>query len=365
MRKRVATDLPIGVFLSGGLDSTAILATARKFHGDVTAIIIGNSRSEDARVAKRYCEKNGVKYVLRSPPSEEELFEMVEEIVYTTESFEPNVVRQSALSHFIAKTAKETGLRVVLCGEGADELFLGYHEFKELGKRRVEEVQNRFMKNLNCTQFQRVDRTAMHFTIEVRVPFFDDAVVAFANALPVELKLKKNDAGEKIDKHVLRKAMSDRLPQQICRRKKVVLSEGAGYGGNASGGLFEALAAAKISDAEFDAAQKQFAEWNLRTKEEAFYFKIFKRFAFDKADFNKKRVAANRTNSMDAGAPTEERIVRALEKRKYCRFPVKKRSEMLALVKRCTQKTSPSSSSCSGAFGRKPARMALKRRRLK
>ncbi len=343
VRKRVATDLPIGVFLSGGLDSTAILATARKHHGDVTAIIIGNDDSEDARVAKRYCKENGVKFVFRKPPTEEELFASIEETIYCVESFEPNLVRQSALSLVIAKTAKEAGLRIALCGEGADELFLGYPEFKALGKRRAQEVQNSFMKNLNRTQFQRVDRTAMRYTVEVRVPFFDEKIVEFANTLPVEMKLRKTDDdgdGEKIEKSVLREAMADRLPPEICWRKKAVLSEGAGYGGNGSGGLFEALATAKVSDEEFAALRAQNAEWNLRTKEEAFYFKIFKRYGYCKAEFNKKRVAANAANSLVQETP-EAAVVRRLEKRAFTRFPAKKRSEMLALVKRSIQKKKP------------------------
>lgn len=342
VKKRVGTDLPIGVFLSGGLDSTAVLATALKFHKDVTAIIVGKEGAEDVKFAKRYCEENRVKFIWRQPPDEEEIFRGIEEVVGIAESFEPNVIRQSAISHYIAKAAKELDLRIVLCGEGPDELFLGYPEFKELGKDAAAERQNAFLNDLNRTQFQRVDRTAMHFTVEVRTPFFDDAIVEFARGLPVNLSIKEEN-GQKIEKYILRKAMEDRLPPYICWRKKAVLSEGAGYRGNQPGGLFEELASAKISDGEFARMQSEFACWNLRTKEEAFYFGIFRKLGLDKAEFNSDRVAANRRLSMEKGPrlSAEEEVFRRLAGKKHCRFHPKKEDRMRQLIKQAVAKKKP------------------------
>ncbi|VVB98021.1 Amidophosphoribosyltransferase [uncultured archaeon] len=345
VKKRVDTDLPIGVFLSGGLDSTAIVATAAKFHKDVTAIIVGNKDSEDAEFAKRYCRDYGIKHVVLSPPSEDEIFKEIKKIVYMAESFEPNVVRQSAISYFIARAAKDAGLRIVLCGEGADELFLGYPEFKQLGGAKISERQNSFLKSLHRTQFQRVDRTSMGSalemesegrrnkgtTVEVRVPFFDDAMVGFATSLPPSMMIRDG-----VEKYLLREAMRDRLPEYIRTRKKVVLSEGAGFGGNGPGGLFENLAASQISEAEFAKVQAEFPEWAIRTKEEAFYFGLFRSFGYCKAKFSKERVAANRIASLgkEAGKPCEERIADALSDSRFCRFRPRKPDELAGVVKK-------------------------------
>lgn len=342
VKKRVETDLPVGVFLSGGLDSTSILATALKFHENVTAIIVGKEGSEDVKFAKRYCEENKVKYVWRKPPEEEEMFKDIENVIKIVESFEPNVIRQSAISYYIAKAAKELDLRIVLCGEGADELFLGYPEFKELGKDAAAERQNAFLKDLNRTQFQRVDRTAMHFTIEVRAPFFDDAIVEFARGLPVNLSIKEEN-GQKIEKYILRKAMEDRLPPYVCWRKKAVLSEGAGYKGNQSGGLFEELASVKINNEEFTKMQSDFTIWNLRTKEEAFYFTIFSKLGFGKAQFNSDRVAANKRMSLEKKPQlsAEEEVFHRLTDKKRCRFHPKKENDMRQIIKQAVAKKKP------------------------
>ncbi|MFH0817558.1 MAG: asparagine synthase-related protein [Candidatus Micrarchaeota archaeon] len=332
VKKRVDTDLPVGVFLSGGLDSTAILATALKYHKDIVAIIVGKKDSEDVKFAKKYCEEKGVKYFVRSPPGEEELFKDIERNIYICETFEPNVVRQSAISYFIAKAAKEFWLRIVLCGEGADELFLGYPEFKLLGKRKIIETQRAFLNSLHRTQFQRVDRTSMHFTIEVRVPFFDEKIVELANSLPIDLKIKGG-----VEKYILRKAMEDRLPDYICKRRKVVLSEGAGYGGNQSGGLFEELAGARVSNEEFERIKRDCPEWNIATKEEAFYFGIFRKFGFDKAEFNKKRVVANRSNSLKHESK-DEKIMKVLESSEFSIFSPRHEERLKKIVRGCIVK---------------------------
>ncbi|TAL53072.1 MAG: hypothetical protein EPN86_04740, partial [Nanoarchaeota archaeon] len=342
VKKRVSTDLPIGVFLSGGLDSTSILATAMKYHRKITAIIVGNNKSEDAKFARRYCVENKVNYFLIRPPTEKEMFASVAKIIKITESFEPNVVRQSAISYYIANAAKKLGIRIVLCGEGADELFLGYPEFSVLGRKKIADAQRNFLKSLHRTQFQRVDRTSMHFTLEVRVPFFDQKIVELASSLPAKMKIKAHD-GIKIEKYILRKAMSDRLPGYICNRKKVVLSEGAGYKGNQPGGLFEELASAQISDEEFEKMLREYPDWNIRTREEAFYFRIFEGLGYCKARFNMKRVIANRTLSIhrNIGDNLADRILNKISSKKFCRFGIKQRERMSALISEAVKRKSP------------------------
>lgn len=301
IQKRVQTDLPIGVYMSGGIDSTAVLAMARKFHPDVTAIIMGNDRSEDKEVALRYCKENGAKYFLVTPPKETEIVEKdIPRVVEVTESFEPNMIRPSALSRYLAHGAKEAGLKVILCGEGSDELFAGYPEFSVLpGPKEVEHMSMAFLADIHRTQLQRVDRTSMEVTTEVRVPFLDKELVEYVMKLPGTFKIRKYE-NETTTKYILRRAMASLLPDYIVNRKKVVLNEGAGYSGNEKTNLFSAAIGAHVSDEEFSLYLRDYEDWNLETKEEIFYFKLFKSFGYNKAVFNKVRTVVNKIHTIES-----------------------------------------------------------------
>ncbi len=299
VKKRVDTDLPIGVFFSGGIDSTAILKTAIKYHNDVTAIVVGHHHAPDVLIAKKYCEENKIKLIHFNPPTEKELFKLIPEIVNITESFEPNMIRQSAVSYYISKIARDKGFKIILCGEGPDEVFAGYPEFKNCkSELEISKKINDFISNLPRTQFQRVDRTSMHFTLEVRVPFFDTKLVDYSIKIPSKYKIKTIEK-EKVTKWILREAMKDRLPDYIVNRQKVVLSEGAGFKGNQLiGGLFFDLVKGNISNEEFRKIKKDYPDWNINNKEVAYYFKIYAKNLFVKAKFNKDRPLVNAIDSI-------------------------------------------------------------------
>lgn len=320
VRIRVQTDLPIAVYLSGGIDSTAILATARKFHNNVTAIILGNEQSTDRNFAVQYCEENTIPYIVHTPASEEELVKHISEIVHITESFEPNMIRQAAVSYYIAKTAAEGGFKVILCGEGADELFAGYPEFTACStEEEIEQTVLRFLQDLHRTQLQRVDRTSMAFTTEVRVPFLDKHLVEYALQLAGGLKIRKMN-NKTITKYILRKAMSDRLPSSIYNRDKVVLSEGAGFKGNQRiGGLFYDSVTKQITDEEFAHWMKKYPQWNLQTKEELYYFREYVQYGYTKATFNQKRTTVNTTDTEKADARLAKTILDTFNTWKYKR----------------------------------------------
>ena len=133
----------------------------------------------------------------------------------------------------------------------------------------------------------------MHFTLEVRVPFFDTTFIDYAIRIPSKLKVRKVGE-EKVTKWILRKAMEDRLPEYITNRKKVVLAEGAGYKGNqTTGGLFYDIVENKMSDKEFEKIKKEYAKWHITNKEVAYYFKIYLEHSFTKAKFNQNRPLVN------------------------------------------------------------------------
>jgi asparagine synthase (glutamine-hydrolysing) len=307
VRKRVQTDLPIGVFLSGGIDSTAVLALARKNHNDVTAIIAGKGGSKDREYAERYCKEFNVPYRSIEPPNENHLAKQIEKIIYICETYEPNVIRQSAISYYISKLGAD--FRVILCGEGADEIFAGYPEFAQ-----ADDVNNlclELLGDLNRTQLQRLDRTSMYFTQEVRVPFLDTKLIEYALSIPGEYKIRSG-----IKKWILRKSMEHDLPDYICWRKKAVLSEGAGYKGNdPDSGIFTEFIDKGMSEEEFLEIKNKFAQWNIQTKEEAYYFRIFRRFGYCKGKFAKVRVRCNQQRSINEG------IIRVLRSRKFSRHP--------------------------------------------
>jgi len=300
VRKRVDTDLPVGVFFSGGIDSSAVLVTARKYHKNITAIIGGEDNSTDVVTALKYCKTEGIKYIRVRPPKEEDLVQIIPKIVKITESFEPNMVRQSAVAYYFSEVAQKKGFKIILCGEGPDELFAGYPEFKKF--KDTKSISRRiklFIKDLHRTQFQRVDRTSMAFTLEVRTPFFDTQFADYSLKIPSKYKIKKT--GNKIiEKWILREAMKDRLPAYIYNRPKVVLSEGAGYKGNQPiGGLLYDLIKNKVSNKEFNKIKQENKNWPIINKEIAYYFKYFKNNRYTKVQSNKIRPIANAINSQD------------------------------------------------------------------
>ena len=341
VRVRVDTDLPVAVFLSGGIDSTAVLATARKFHHAVTAIVMGNKASTDREMAIRYCEENDIPYIVEETPSEKHLARLIPKIVKITESFEPNMIRQSVLSYLISKAARRHGFKIALVGEGADELFAGYPEFTTMDTQSIESAVLRFTKNLHRTQLQRVDRTSMAHTLEVRVPFLDKKVIDVALRVPVSLKIKKEKSSV-TTKYILRKAMEDRLPAYIYNRAKVVLSEGAGYKGNQKvGGLFYDLIEKKVSDKEVQLIQQKYSSWNLETKEEIYYFKLFRSYKYEKAHFNQERTVVNKTNSVTEHQILARKILNQFDTWSFKREQPHTREKLLETVLDRVTKSEP------------------------
>jgi asparagine synthase (glutamine-hydrolysing) len=195
----------------------------------VTPLVLGSAGSSDVEYAKRLCFAFGDEaHVVLCPP-EEELFRILHTVIYHCESFEPNVVRASALSWILAQSALSCGFRVALCGEGADELFGGYPEFYN-GTLGFEATRRRFVQDLYRTKLQRIDRMNMAATIEVRVLFLSRylANLVLSQTNPEFYIRKENDGIE--TKVALRRAMRDVLPSEIVHRPKIVMNEGVGYG---------------------------------------------------------------------------------------------------------------------------------------
>jgi asparagine synthase (glutamine-hydrolysing) len=288
--KRVQTDLPIATFLSGGIDSSIVHLLCCKFHSDVTALIVGEDLGEDVIYAKRLCKDLNLKFH-HIKTSNETLLQNVPDLIYSIETFEPNPVRGSLLSMKLGKLAHDKGFKVVMCGEGSDEIFGGYGDFLSLDNEEEfqTEIEN-LLNDLNRTQLLRIDKTGMKYAVEVREPFLDRNLVEYVLNIHPSLKVAANSKGELTTKFILREAFKDFLPEYIYSREKMTLMEGAGIGGVEKGkGLLNQFANENISDNEFKSISDSNREYKLKDKEETYCFKFFNQY-FARATFAKSRV---------------------------------------------------------------------------
>lgn len=284
------------VYLSGGIDSSSVYALAKAAGVEVVPLVLGTAAASDVAAARAVAAHFGDTIETIPCPDEEDLFLHIEETIRICESFEPNVVRQSAVSRLLANGARARGCRVALCGEGADELLGGYPEFWRPGVH-FDSVRQAFLRDLPRTQLQRVDRTNMASTIEVRVPFLSAEVASLALSRTKPQQFAASPGGRHA-KLPLRKAMIDVLPKSIIDREKVVLSEGAGLRGNSPlGGMFSDIFQRLQPKTSFDPVTRKI--WSLTTREECFYFSIFQRLGYDRYRQARSRVYANASATQD------------------------------------------------------------------
>jgi len=268
--KRLMADVPLGVLLSGGLDSSLVSAIARKHtrQRQLNSFCVGMEGSRDlpaARTAANYLGTVHHEYVY----TRREVLEILPEVIYYLESFDPSLVRSAVPTYFVARLAAKY-VKVVLSGEGSDELFSGYSYLKKFKTQKgLHQELFRSIKALHNINLQRLDRMTMAHSIEGRVPFLDLDLVAYAAALPAELKLYGRN---RIEKWILRKAFEGYLPDEILWRDKQQFAEGCG-----SDKIIQELVAKQISDEEF-ARDRHLVSPPLRSKEELYYYRIFREF---------------------------------------------------------------------------------------
>ncbi len=265
--------MPLAVMFGGGIDSTLILHFARKYRPDTKAYFVGNSSGKDFRYAMEYAEKTELDLQI-VPFDSERVLEIIEIVVQTVETFEPTIVRNAVFSYLLAEQIHNDGIRVALCGEGADELFWGYPEMRL--SKNIPETAGEFLKDLHRTQLQRVDRCSMKHTLETRVPFLDPKIVDFARNTLADQKIGfyDNSISEKI---VLREVYKyiPNLPESIRKRDKVVLVDGAGMSDNDRfSGPFYEFAQESLSQRQFQAGLKKYKAFNPETEEDVFYLQL-------------------------------------------------------------------------------------------
>lgn len=269
IERQMMGDVPVGVFLSGGLDSSIVAAVAARHverDGErLKTFAVGVEGSPDliaARLVARYLNTEHFERIYTA----RDALEAVAPVVRAIEHFDPSLVR-SAVPNFLLAELTSQHVKVVLTGEGADELFAGYEylrEFSDPDELQAELV--RTVDGLHDLNLQRCDRVTMAHGLEARVPFLDRQVIAFALDLPIGWKLSPPG---KLEKQLLRSAFVGWLPDEILWREKAQFGDGSG----AAGVLIEQIEAT-VSDAEFE-RERHAIDPPLRTKEELAYYRIF------------------------------------------------------------------------------------------
>jgi len=206
----------------------------------------------------------------------DQVLEVLPDVIYYLESFDPSLVRSSASNFLISRHAKQQGYDVLLSGEGGDEIFCGYLYLKDCAPEELFSRQMECLGFLHNNASLRLDRMNQCHSVRVVAPLISGELFRYALAIPPEYK-QKREGDEKIEKWIFRKAFEPFLPSSITWRLKQEFSQGSG-----SADLLPAYFETIISDEELVEAQRDYPV--VRSKEELSYFRLFaKHFGVGKA----------------------------------------------------------------------------------
>ncbi|MDQ3680292.1 MAG: asparagine synthase (glutamine-hydrolyzing) [Actinomycetota bacterium] len=279
IERHLMADGPVGVFLSGGLDSSIVAAVAaeklRQEGKTLQTFAVGSKDSADLELARIVAEHLGTEHHERVFTAEEARA-ILPEVVRTIESYDPSLVRSAVPNYFLSEMAASS-VKVVLTGEGADELFAGYEYHRAIeGHSDLHDELVRTVESLHGLNLQRCDRVTMIHGLEARVPFLDLDVIAFSLAIPAEWKLQPEGRPEK---WLLRLAFEGTVPDEVLWREKAEFGDGSGaalalideaYGDGSGNGDGPGDGGAVDGDSGNG------SEPLLRSDEEAAYYRIFR-----------------------------------------------------------------------------------------
>jgi asparagine synthase (glutamine-hydrolysing) len=283
VRRQLMSDVPYGVLLSGGLDSSIISAVAKKFASkrvedgstqdawwpQLHSFAVGLEGSPDLIAARKVADYIGsVHHEIHF--TIEEGLDAVSDVIYHLETYDVTTVRASTPMYLMARVIKSMGVKMVLSGEGADEIFGGYLYFhKAPNAQAFHEETVRKLDKLHLYDCLRANKSLAAWGVEGRVPFLDKEFMDVAMRLNPKDKMAGNG---KMEKWVLRKAFEDYLPESVTWRQKEQFSDGVGYSWIDT---LKARANAKISDQELANAKYRFPINPPKSKEEYLYRSIF------------------------------------------------------------------------------------------
>jgi len=283
VHRQLMSDVPYGVLLSGGLDSSVISAIAKKYASkrienqdqsaawwpQLHSFAVGLIGSPDLAAAQKVADHIGtVHHEVHF--TVQEGIDAIRDVIYHLETYDVTTIRASTPMYLLSRVIKSMGVKMVLSGEGADELFGGYLYFhKAPNAQAFHEETNRKLSKLHMYDCLRANKSLAAWGVEGRVPFLDKEFIDVAMRMNPEDKLIQNG---RIEKWVVRKAFEDYLPKEVAWRQKEQFSDGVGYSWIDS---LKELTNDRITDDQLENAKFRFPINPPMSKEEYFYRTIF------------------------------------------------------------------------------------------
>ncbi|WP_105902481.1 asparagine synthase B [Vibrio gangliei] len=283
VKRQLMTDVPYGVLLSGGLDSSITSAVAKRFAAmrieddeqsqawwpQLHSFAIGLEGAPDLKAAREVADKLGTVHHEMTYTVQEGL-DAIRDVIYHIETYDVTTIRASTPMFLMARKIKAMGIKMVLSGEGADEIFGGYLYFhKAPNAKEFHEETVRKLLALNMFDCARANKSLAAWGVEGRVPFLDKEFIDVAMRLNPQDKMCGNG---KIEKHILRECFEHYLPESIAWRQKEQFSDGVGYNWIDS---LKAQAEEKVTDQQLETAAFKFPYNTPTTKEGYVYREIF------------------------------------------------------------------------------------------
>ncbi len=283
VKRQLMSDVPYGVLLSGGLDSSVVSAIAKMYAAKrvesndendawwprLHSFAVGLKGSPDLAKARDMAEYIGTVHHEVNYTVQEGL-DAIRDVIYYIETYDVTTVRASTPMYLLARVIRSMGIKMVLSGEGADEIFGGYLYFhKAPSARAFHEETVRKLSKLYMYDCLRANKSLMAWGIEGRVPFLDKEFMDTAMRIDPSLKMCP---GTTIEKGVVREAFADMLPESVAWRQKEQFSDGVGYSWIDT---LKEVTAAAVSDEQMAHAAERFPINPPKNKEEYYYRSIF------------------------------------------------------------------------------------------
>ena len=283
VKRQLMSDVPYGVLLSGGLDSSVISAIAEKFSEHrieddsatkawwprLHSFAVGLKGAPDLAKAKMVADHIGTVHHVINYTIQEGL-DAIRDVIYFIETYDVTTVRASTPMYLLARVIKSMGIKMVLSGEGADEVFGGYLYFhKAPNAKAFHEETVRKLSKLYLYDCLRANKSLSAWGVEGRVPFLDKEFLDVAMRTNPEAKMCP---GKTIEKKIVREAFADMLPEAVAWRQKEQFSDGVGYSWIDT---LKQITADQVSDEQMAHAAERFPINPPRNKEEYYYRSIF------------------------------------------------------------------------------------------
>ncbi|MDB9887061.1 asparagine synthase B [Polaribacter sp.] len=283
VHRQLMSDVPYGVLLSGGLDSSVTSAIAKKYaqkriesddkseawYPQLHSFSVGLEGSPDLAAAKKVADHIGtihheIKFTIQ------EGLDAIKDVIYNIETYDITTIRSSTPMYLMARVIKSMGIKMVLSGEGADEIFGGYLYFhKAPNAEEFHEETVRKLEKLHMYDCLRANKSLMAWGIEGRVPFLDKEFIDVAMRLNPKDKMIN---GERMEKWIIRKAFEDLLPESVAWRQKEQFSDGVGYDWIDT---LKEVVDKEVTDEQLANAKFRFPIQTPQNKEEFYYRAIF------------------------------------------------------------------------------------------